>query len=274
MPENIPSSDKEIGEAGHTDDHNLITLALVNIDGRLVAVETDTQNMITTDEGVTISIDNTTHQHFAYLELPAGDRSGQPDIFGVLKDGVGVLRFDGDGRLILRSTSSSALSIPLTIRANNSQLANLLEFRNGADILISYIDSSGNISAPNINVNEPINITLSSGISWVNNPSEALRPKYFTHGEYTELYGAVTRSVGSFDFGSGQIQLGSIPAEVAPPYGHTVMAAAGGDSFGMNWVRVQVQTPSLGASNIVASAPADFEPSTIYLDNIRFYRGL
>lgn len=273
MPD-IPESDKEIGDAGHTDDHNLITLALVNHEGRLSLAESEVAEMLTSTESYDVHLNNTDHTYLFRVVLPEGDRSGQPDILSIVRNGTAVLNADGDGRLHLRSGSSSSVSIPLVVRANMSQSANLTEWRNGAGVVITRVDNAGHIYAPNLNVNGPHNVALSSGMSWVNNPSPALRPRYYTQGMFTDLRGAVTPSTGSFGFGSGSIQLGSIPQEVAPPYGHMAVVAASGDMSGTRWVNLQVTTPSLGASAIIAHAPGDYSPNIIYLDNVRFYRGV
>lgn len=273
MP-SIPESDKEIGDHGHTDDHNLITLALVNHSGRLELVESSVDEMLTSTESYDVNLDNTDHTYLFRIYLPEGDRSEQPDVLSIVRDGTAVLRADGDGRFHLRSGSSAAWSVPITIRANTSQSGNLTEWRNGAGVVITRVDSAGHISAPNLDVHGPHVVSLSSGMSWVNNPSPALRPRYYTQGMFTELRGSVTPSTGSFDFSSGSIQLGSISQEVAPPYGHMAVVAASGDLTGIRWVNLQITTPSLGASTILVHAPGDYTPNIIYLDNVRFYRGL
>lgn len=212
----IPPSDKEVGDPGHTDDHNAITTALVDHQSRLLSVEGATENALVSDEPNDINLNNTTNTYHQKIELPAGDRSGQPNAFSFTRSGEMVSGFNGNGYPRLRSNAAG--DIPYVTTAHPTQSADLHQWRSASGTVMARVDSQGGLHGGNVTPTPYANVVLSGLYQW--DSTAGNRPQYRQQGDWVEVRGAFRRTDSApIVFSGTSILIGSLPPSVAPPGG-------------------------------------------------------
>lgn len=260
----IPPSDKEVGDPGHTDDHNAITTVLVDHEERLAVVELATDSTLVNDEPNVVQLNNTTNSYHTHVELPAGDRSGQPDAFGFRRSGELVSGFNGNG--YPRTRSHAPQDIPHVTQAHASQAADLYQWRSDAGSVMARVDAQGNIYGGNVTPTDFSNITLSGNYQW--DSTAGNRPQYRQVGDWVELRGALRRTDSSaIVFSGSPLLIGSLPPTVGAPGGFRSIQPT--QQTGSGFFCQLIISPD---GSIRISGDGAHSPLWVSLDNVRFSR--
>lgn len=260
----IPPSDKEVGDPGHTDDHNAITTVLVDHDERLGVVEGVADNAVLVDEPNDVALDNTTNSYHNHVSLPSGDRSGQPDVFGVFRSGERVSAFNGNGYMRVRSNASS--DVPFVTQAHSTQSGDLHQWTDFNGAIIARVDSQGNLHGGNVTPTSMIDITLTGDYQW--DSTAGNRPRYWQLGNTVELRGALRRQDSNpIEFTGSPILIGSLPPSLGAPGGFRSIQATQQTSSGF-FCQIIVSPDG----TIRMTGDGAHEPLWVSLDGIRFSR--
>lgn len=259
----IPPPDKQVGDPGHTEDHNLIAQVLIDHDARLQGAETILEDAITTVSPSDVNLDNSENPRHTYINLPSGDRSGQPDVFGVYRGGSRVTALDGNG--YLRSRAVSASDVVRRTQAHANQSADLDQWLDSSGNIIARVDAQGKFhDGGNVSPTSPMSITLAGGLQW--DSTAGSRPQYWQLGEYVELRGSIRTETGAaFDFSGSQVLLGSLPVDLGAPSGHRSIQPT---QQTVNGFFCQVIVSPNGT--VWAQGDPSHRPLWISLDGIRF----
>ncbi len=258
----IPPSDKEVGDPGHTDDHNAITTVLVDHESRLLTTEEVVSNAMLVDEPNDVELNNTTNSYHNHIEIPSGDRSGQPDIFGVYRSGLRTSAMNGNGYWRTRSNADS--DIHNIAQAHPSQTADLHQWISSTGSIMARVDAQGRFHGGNVSPTTPANISLSGTYQW--DSTAGNRPQYWQVGNWVEIRGAFRRTDSSpIVFSGSPLLIGSLPPELGAPGGFRSIQATQQTSSGFF---CQVIISPDGTIRI--SGDGAHSPLWVSLDGIRF----
>ena len=139
--EPIPAS-HQIGDPGHTPDHNSMVQVLTDYDGDIGVLQGQIANMFSLAGGNVCTIAGTTTS-LATVNLPSGNRDTAADTFDVYCAGVKVFSLNGYGEL--RIIPALATHIGQVIRAQVGQTADLFQITDQAGNILVRISSTGQI---------------------------------------------------------------------------------------------------------------------------------
>lgn len=258
----IPPSDKEVGDPGHTDDHNAITEALVDHQSRIALVEGATENALVSDEPNDVTLNNSTNAYHQRIELPTGDRSGQPDVLSVTRSGDMVSSLNGNGYPRIRSHAPT--DIPHITTAHASQSADLHQWRSASNSVIARVDAQGNFHGGNVSPGPWTTLTLSGLYQW--DSTAGNRPQYRRVGDYVELRGALRRvDSAPIVFSGTSLLVGSLPPTMGAPGGFRSIQAT--QQTSQSFICQAVVSPD---GSVSISGEGSHSPLWISLDRIRF----
>lgn len=212
----IPPSDKEVGDAGHTDDHNAITTVMVDHQERLAIVEAGATSVVFNDEPNDISVNNTTNAYHTQIEIPSGDRSGQPDVWSIVRSAERIFGFNGNG--YPRSRSNSATDIHYVAQAHPTQTADLAQWVSATGTVLARVDAQGRFQGGNVTPGAWTNIILSGTYQW--DSTAGNRPQWRQVGDKIEVRGALRRQDSDpIVFTGSPLLIGSMPPSSGAPGG-------------------------------------------------------
>lgn len=256
----------EVGDEGHTSDHNLISDALTEHEQRITTAQTDLDALeaaalVKTGANV-ISVANPSGVAETVV-IPAGTREVGIWLKSVTYGGVRTFGLDTYGQARLGAATPS--EVPLSVWGyNNSQTGDLVRFRKyEAGPLLARVDANGNVYAPNITPTPWTNLTLNAGLVW--NSALGTRPQYRMIGDMVQLRGNLQKSNGA-DFTSSPQDIATLPVGFRPPaLFYSVQASAFRQSFGYS--RTEILTTGLIRTYFWAST---YNPDWHTLDGITF----
>lgn len=257
----IPSH-HNVGDEGHTDDHNAIADVLTGHEDRVAALETARPSFMVKTGNNIITLTNPSGTADQVI-VPTGPRDNAALIRTVTVANKRVWWLDAYGQQRLEAASVDAT--PLVVSGYDNNQAGDLQIwqKHGTGAVLSWVDRNGSIYAPNLTPSDWTNLTLAPGIAW--NPQLGTRPQYRTVGDKVELRGNVQKSNGS-DFTVSPTDIGTVPPALIPPaYVYSVQGASFRAGYG--YVRMEIVTSGLIRALFQAST---YAPAWISLDNISY----
>lgn len=262
MPPSIPSH-HNVGDTGHTTDHNQIVDVLTDHEQRVAAIQAAQPTYMVKTGNNIITVSNPTGMSRQVI-VPSGTRDNAVAVETVSVGGKVVFALDTYGMLRVDAVSTAA--VPLAVSGyDNSHTGDLQHWKKyGTGAILSRVAADGTIYAPNITPGAWTNLTLAGGLAWASGLGS--QPQYRVTADKVELRGSV-RKANSTDFTVSPQNVGTLPPAASPPYPHVVITAANmvDDEA---YVRLTVETSGL----IRFYFRGGFTPNWISLDNTVFSR--
>jgi len=261
----IPSH-HDVGDSGHTTDHNAITDVLTDHEARLAGVQTAQPNYMVKTGGNVINLTNPNGVSESVV-IPAGTRDNAAFVKTVFFSGKRTFGLDTYGQLRVDAAFPSTVAAEVS-GYDASQTADLQRWKqHSAGAVLARVSSNGTIFAPNITPGPWTNLTLASGVAWYTSSNQA-RPQYRVIDDRVELRGAIKKSDGS-DFSGSPQQVGTLPAPAAPPYLlSTIVASELG--AGTCLVRLTISTSGLITFDRITAVSGGYTPAWVSLDGVFF----
>lgn len=143
MADELPSPDHVVGDTGHTNDHNEIAQALVDITSDILALQVATPNVFSTTGGNVCNIPGTATS-FALVNLLSGNRDTAADTFDVFYGAAKVFSLNGYGEI--RLAPGAANHVAAIIQGLPSQTGDLLQLQNSSGTVLFRIGADGSSS--------------------------------------------------------------------------------------------------------------------------------
>lgn len=257
----IPSH-HNVGDAGHTDDHNATYDVLNDHQSRLAAVESAQPTFMVKTGNNIVTLANPSGVA-DQVTVPAGPRDSTALIRSITVSGKRVWWLDAYGMQRLEAASVNAT--PLVVSGyDDAQAGDLQRWqKHGTGALLARVDKDGNVFAPNLTPGNWVNIPLATGI--VHNPTLGARPQYRITGDRVELRGNIKKS-NDTDFTVSPQNIGTLPVDVRPPnYVYSVQGATFRAGYG--YVRMEIIAEGLIRFYFQSSS---YTPDWVSLDGFNF----
>jgi hypothetical protein len=257
----IPSH-HDVGDEGHTTDHNLISDALTEHQQRLGNVEGVQSAYMVKAGGNVINLTNPSGAAESVV-IPAGSRDSAVYVKQVTYGGKRTFALDtyGQARLGSATPSEVALTVWGYDATQSGDLQRWRTYEGGP--IVSRIGPDGTVYAPNLTPSVWTTLPLTSGLVW--NTSLGARPSYRIIGDQVQVRGNVKKSNGS-DFTVTPQDIGTLPVGFRPPnLVYTVTGSTFRDDYG--YTRMEVLTSGVIRGIFWSST---YNPEWMSLDGITF----
>ena len=255
----------ELGDLGHTEDHNAITEVLAEHAGSLASLLSQLAGTMKLAGNNNMTVTNPTG-YALRIVVPTGTRDVTANVITVTFNGKQSFGLDNLGHI--RAASAQDDTTPVEVWGSSAtQFGDLTRWRKAgaAGAVVAYVDANGNVYAPNLTPTTWTNLPLASGIAAATDVGTA--PQYRRVGDTVELRGALRRSSGG-NFNWSPVDLATLPTGFTPP-SQAYFAQACAHSDGEAYVQMNVQT---NGSVRFATRSGNQQPNWVSLDGMRFSR--
>ncbi len=258
----------DLGDTGHTTDHNSIIDTLNDHESDLANLGLEIGNLGATyvskagQNTVTVA---SPAGYDTLTVIPPGARNSDAYVRRTTYGGRETFALDSYGQV--RIGSAIDTTAPLEVYGPSGQTGSLTVWRKGGvtGTAVASMDANGNLIAANVTPTAWANISLAGGLSTAN----GTLCQYRAIGDMVYLRGQVRKTDNS-TFHTSPTTMGTLPSGFRPPY--IVYTSQGSHQSG-NYLSVRMEISNSGGM-VINFPHGSYQPSWASFDGISFSRTL